>query len=481
MRIPAALLFVASFPALAAEPPTPYLPSWVSTALDSAISSPPQPLPKDQAKQIEANKSYAIPAAEIIAFDSLLNLYDRHHFEGNDFGSNLRSIRRNLRSSWVIDRDPFLVNQLGHPYQGSMYHGFARASGLNFWESLGYTFVGSAAWEIAGETTPPSLNDQINTGIGGAFFGEALFRMANLALERGNPPGLTREVLAAMLSPPVGINRYAFGDRFRRIYPSYDAPYFSRLQVGFSGNVGSSQGLSTTQLKLKEAQADFFMDYGLPGQKGYEYERPFDYFSFQATASSANGIENLMTRGLLKGRDYAVGKNTRGIVGLYGSYDYIEPQTYRVSSTALALGTTAQYWLSDKNSLQGTVLWGLGYTAAGATRSTDGRDFNYGVAPQALLNLRYIYGDKYCIDATGREYYISRLGAADRGGKENIVRLDLALTYRVRGPHGITIKYLGNRRDVNYPDTGDATQRRQTIGIFYTLLGHDQFGAVDWR
>jgi Domain of unknown function (DUF3943) len=449
-------------------------------AEEISYNKPSEESATPSAFRIDANKSYLIPALEIIAFDSLLNLYDRHHYEGSDFDSNARTIRRNLRSSWVVDRDPFLVNQLGHPYQGSMYHGFARASGLNFWESLAFTFVSSAAWEVAGETTPPSLNDQINTGIGGAFFGEALFRMANLVLEKGNPPGYTREILAAMISPPVGINRAAFGQRFRTIYPSLDAPYFTRLQIGFSGNSGNGS-LSDTKLKRGELQGDFFMDYGLPGQKGYEYERPFDYFSFQATASSANGFENVMTRGLLKGRSYSAGEKYRGVLGLYGSYDYIAPQTYRVSSTAVSLGTTGQYWLSEKNSLQGTALWGIGYTAAGSTRSIDDRDFNYGATPQALLNLRYIYGDRYCIDATGREYYISRLGAADRGGKENIVRLDLAFTYRVHGPHGITVKYLGNRRDVNYPDTGDATQRRQSIGLFYTLLGERDFGAVEWR
>ena len=55
-----------------------------------------------------------------------------------------------------------------------MYYGFARALGLNFWESLGYTFAGSLFWEITGETTPPSKNDQIMTGFGGSFLGEPL-------------------------------------------------------------------------------------------------------------------------------------------------------------------------------------------------------------------------------------------------------------------------------------------------------------------
>src|SRR4029453_7431262 len=102
-------------------------------------------------------------------------------------------------------------------------------------------------------------------------------------------------------------------------------------------------GFSTTKLKANEALADFLVDYGLPGKKSYTYDRPFDYFNFQATASSANGFENVMTRGLLKGRGYALGDDSRGVVGVYGHYDYIAPQLFRVSSTALSLGTTAEY------------------------------------------------------------------------------------------------------------------------------------------
>jgi hypothetical protein len=47
-----------------------------------------------------------------------------------------------------------------------------------------------------------------------------------------------------------------------------------------------------------------------------------------------------MTRGLLIGKNYEAGPDYRGVWGLYGSFDYIAPQAYRVSSTALSLGTT---------------------------------------------------------------------------------------------------------------------------------------------
>ncbi len=451
-------------------------PSWAALQLGAPISTVKG---EDAQRQIDACKSYAIPAAEIVGFDTLLNLYNRHHFPCCDYQSNLHTIRDNLRSRWDVDRDPFTVNQLGHPYQGSMYHGFARASGLSYWEALAYTFAGSAFWEIAGERTPPSRNDQINTGIGGTFLGEALFRISNLVLERdGGMSPFWREIAATVISPPTGFNRMAFGDRFRTVFPSNDPVYFSRLQLGFSGTAHNEGGFSTTKLKRGELLGDFLIDYGLPGKKGYTYDRPFDYFSLQATASSANGFENVMTRGLLKGRTYE-GERYRGVWGLFGVYDYIAPQNYRVSSTAAALGTTGQWWVRDSVAVLGTALLGVGYTAVGTIRSSSDSDFHYGVAPQALLALRAIYKGEFAIDVAAREYYVSRVAAAAAGGHENIARIDAALTWRVHGRHGISLKYLGNRRDAYDAQLGDRSQHRATVGIFYTLLGHDFFGATE--
>ena len=179
-------------------------------------------------------KSYLIPALEIVGFETLLNLFDRAYFGCCDFDTDFSSIKRNLSRSWDVDSDEFTVNQLGHPYQGSMYHGFARASGLNYWQGLAYTFVGSVLWEIAGETTRPSINDQISTGIGGSFLGEALFRMSNLWLEKATGPSFWRELVGAVISPPVGFNRLAFGERFKGIFPSKDPEYYSRVQVGIA-------------------------------------------------------------------------------------------------------------------------------------------------------------------------------------------------------------------------------------------------------
>jgi hypothetical protein len=188
----------------------------------------------------------------------------------------------------------------------------------------------------------------------------------------------------------------------------------------------------------------------------------------------------VLTRGLLWGRDYRSGKDYRGIWGLYGSYDFISPQTFRISSTALSLGTTGQYRVNDDLAVQGTAMAGLGYAAVGTINGNDERDYRYGVAPQALLSMRVIFGDKSSLDFTGREYYVSRAGGIGQGGHDTITRADVAYTWRIRDQHAVTVKYLWNRRNATFTDLGDRTQSRGTIGIFYTLLGHERFGKVDW-
>jgi Domain of unknown function (DUF3943) len=447
-------------------------------AIASAAFAQQQALPELGSGVRVTNKSYAIPAAEIVGFEFLLNRFDRQVY-GEDYAVTGSTIRRNLQHGWVVDHDPYKINQFGHPYQGSIYYGFARSAGLSFWESFGYTFAGSALWELAGETTLPSKNDQIASGVAGSFLGESLFRMSNLVLEHGDG-GRWRELAAAAISPPTGFNRHAFGERFAEALNSRNPAYYARVQVGASGTTLVREG-DSSNVKRNELLVDYAMDYGLPGKPGYRYERPWDYFSFQVTASSANAVENLSTRGLLFGTDYQAGERYRGIWGLYGSYDYITPQLFRVSSTALSLGTTGEARFAERIAVQGTLLAGLGYAGVGTVHGTTNTDYHYGAAPQALAALRVIFGDRWSLDATAREFFVSKVGGTGTGGHDNIVRADVTFTLRVRRQHGVAIKYLYSRRDATFASLGDLSQVRATIGLYYAYLGRERFGAVDWR
>jgi hypothetical protein len=438
-----------------------------------------------------AGKSYFIPAFEIPGFILLLNGYDRLAYP-NELSGGKKTYATNLSTfwdhvvhgPWGVDQDAFAMNQFNHPYQGSMYYGFARSAGLNYWESLLYTNAGSFLWETYGENTPPSVNDQIASGIAGTFFGEALFRMASLVLEGdGGKPGFWQELGAAIISPSTGFNRLAFGNRFKPVFPSHDPAIFWRLRLGASLNSDlNDQGGSST-INRNEVTADYTMAYGLPGKPGYSYTRPFDYFHFELTSVSTadNPIENLMIRGLLLGKDYEVGNAYRGVWGLYGGYDYISPHIFRISSTSVSLGTTFQWWFSRGVALQGSALGGLGYAAGGNITQIGERDYHYGVAPQGLLGLRLILGDRAMLDLTHRGYYVTGLGGTEPGGREIVNRLNMGFTVRIFGRHALGIQYMATIRDAHYPDRADSNQTVGTVSLVYTYLGNTRFGVVEWR
>jgi hypothetical protein len=398
--------------------------------------------------QTGAGRSYLIPALEIPGFGFLVNQFDRAAYDSSDYDSDAHTIWKNLRTAPVYDKDPFSVNQLAHPYQGSLYYGFARSAGLNFWESTGYSLFGSFLWETAGETTPPSVNDYVTTTLGGAFFGEALFRLASHLLEGdGQPPGFWRELGAAVLSPPTGFNRLVFGERFKPAFPSRDPAVYMRLRLGATLTTQVNNAHLSTDVRRQEGSGDIFVTYGLPGKPGYQYTRPFDFFLFEFTAvpnanTVANAIENVTVRGLLTGAKYDVGDDYRSVWGLFGGYEYLSPQVFRVATTSLSLGT--------------------------------------------VLTARLIIADRAMVEASGRQYWVVGLGAgasegAERFGHELINRASVSLTVRIYGRHALSLGYLVSTRDARFPDGGDRHQTVQTVTLSYNFLGHTRFGAVDGR
>lgn len=427
-----------------------------------------------------AGRSYVLPAGEILLYEVLLNLFDRNFVEPKeDYRTSWSTIWDHITDPhWVVDNDQYKVNQFLHPYGGSIYYGLARSAGLNFWESFFYSIAGSYVWEIAGETTNPSINDMVTTPVGGTFLGEPFFRMASLILEDAQgKPGFWRELGAAVIAPPLGFNRLVFGDKFDAVFPSHAPATFLRLQGG--GTISSRSRNVSTDVE-GGAVADFTFTYGLPGKPGYTYRRPFDYFDFHVRAVTANTLENINSRGFLLGTTYAPGESTRGIWGLYGSYDYISPQVFRVSTVAASLGTTWQMWLSRSVALQGTALAGVGYGAGGSIEKTGERDYHYGVTPQGLLALRLIFGDRVMLDFTGREYYVSDTLATESGW-ENILMGDSSLTVRLYDRHGLAVRYAFSHRDASYPGIEYKDQTVGTVSLMYVFLGETKFGAVEWR
>jgi hypothetical protein len=74
-----------------------------------------------------------------------------------------------VHSPWGSDQDNFSTNQFKHPYQGSIYYGFARSAGLNYRESLsqiasGKALAGEPIATGAPEAPKPVLSWETGTG-----------------------------------------------------------------------------------------------------------------------------------------------------------------------------------------------------------------------------------------------------------------------------------------------------------------------------
>jgi len=77
-----------------------------------------------------------------------------------------------------------------------------------------------------------------------------------------------------------------------------------------------------------------------------------------------------------------------------------------------------------------------------------------------------------------RVFHSHVVASNNNGGHDNIVRTDASFTVRVYRQHGIALKYLLTQRDSSSPALGTRSQSPGTVGIFYTLLGHDRLGAI---
>ena len=163
------------------------------------------------------------------------------------------------------------------------------------------------------------------------------------------------------------------------------------------------------------------------------------------------------------------------------NYDYLAPQIFHVSTTSLSLGTTAQWWATKTFALQGTGLLGLGYSAASTSRwAANTPEYHYGMASRAALSLRAISGDRAALDLSARVVSLGRLTRRS-AGRDEISRVDASFTWRVQGPHAIGVNLLWSHRSADFPSVGGRRQTLGTVGVYYTLLGQQGFGAVEWR
>jgi hypothetical protein len=434
--------------------------------------SPPFADPRFQTFAFEPRKNTWLALGEVLAIN--LGIWFVSYWAGNDFSKiGFNTIRQNFNKGWIVDTDPYWVNQFGHPYEGAAFYTAARSTGHGFYESFGAAFLGSLFFEQFMEVQSPAVNDQITTSIGGTLLGEVLYRMNRLVLDSGGAkPGGWREAAAFLISPVAGVNRWATGDRYRGemlLPPSWMGQFHLGMVIG--GSAADRRTGATNEAVGPWGSIGAHILYGVPGTRDLRLRDPLDHFDFSFMAAftgKAQPSASLLSRGLVVGDTFGRGEGFGGLWGLFGVYDAIGVPVFKASGVGVGPGVSLMNrwgWFE----LHGTALAALlPWAGGGSMEKLFTRDYHYGPGAQGVLELRGHFSDRATFDLAFREYWIS--GAYATGSYEDLAYLKSQLTVRVHGPHAVSGAVNWARRHASYPFAPDISQDATIWSAYYTLL-----------
>ena len=234
----------------------------------------------------------------------------------------------NLRQGFTWDDDVFGANQVAHPYHGSLYFNAARSSGYDFWASTPFVAAGSLGWELFTENVRPSLNDLINTTLGGIALGEAAHRMSSLLTSRG---ALGRGLGAFVVNPVARTNAFL---RDRGSRDSSAAPESSSASVA----VGQRRGSGASPNGLTEGRAFVGVTVQYGSAFGDRVTRPYDAFEFSLQLSPEDHVvlSHVAVSGVLTRQTLIRSTSNRLFLALYQHYDYDDLPGFKASSQSLS-------------------------------------------------------------------------------------------------------------------------------------------------
>lgn len=329
------------------------------------------------------SKRVAMAFLETMGINVLVNVLNQTLSQQRDvFRVTPDTWTDNLREGWAWDDNKFRTNQIEHPYHGSTYFNAGRSNGLDFWESASMATVGSLTWEYFGETTRPSLNDFINTTVGGIALGEMFHRSASLvrdnrAAGRGR---FWREMGGFAIDPVGGFNRLIRGEGGRsgpnpRLHHIPNVR--TMLRVGLQEREIQPNGSS----KLETAgYAEFRMIYGDPIES--PLRRPYDVFRLRVEGGVADTarINRFQGEGMLAATRLRWGGSVVHRFMLQQRFDYVTNNAYEFGGQSVEARVLSRFELGRRHRLTTSV--GVLGTLLGAVNSEEVglalRDYDFG-------------------------------------------------------------------------------------------------------
>jgi len=287
-------------------------------------------------------KRFFAAAGEVILLEIAPWAYDRYVSEEDFAFISFETIKHNFQTGFHYDRDHFTINQSSHPYHGSLFFNAGRENGFSYWESGLFALSGSLLWECCMEKDAPSINDLVNTTLGGMTRGEVAHRLSAMVLDNTSAGAarVAREVGAAILNPVGAFNRLVRGDMFRR----YDNPEDRFPTVVVVGLDLGYRHIAGAPPHPDQAIGTLSVLYGDPFSG--DLHKPFDSFWLGLDVNSPGGvlISRLEERGVLKGWELTdSSQHSRHIFGFSQEYEYLNNQAQVFGAQMFSAGFLSRY------------------------------------------------------------------------------------------------------------------------------------------
>lgn len=425
-------------------------------------------------------RQVAAAAGELLTFELIPYTYNRWIAREAYGQTTLHTWSYNLRHGWVWDTDHFPMNQLAHPYSGSLFFNSARSNGFNFWSSAPFSFAGSLLWEYFGETTRPSINDLINTTVGGITLGETSFRLANLILDRRStgPTRVVREIGAALVDPPLGLSRLLSGDVGRvEPNPLDRKPSIMAQQIDIGYQL-VTQGPAQSPLTAPHQTFGFYsLAYGDP-LRG-DVEHPFGAFRVAGTLATGTGgtVSQLDAVGYLLTHEFLQSKDANRQIQFTINYHYLNTRAVLTGGQSLSGLFISRFPLGRSMSIRGDI--GMeGYLIDGvrsdynpdptALANETARNYDYGMGGAGRAALRFDWRGHQLVQASYSSTWIGVLSGAARDHRYSV--LSGRAEIPIFGPLALGGSALLYHRTSRYPTHQTVRARDARTQIFAAVL-----------
>jgi hypothetical protein len=278
-------------------------------------------------------------------YNGINHLLERHE-EVNTATITFGSIYRNLRHGFEWDKNDWGTNQIGHPYQGSNYFTSGRAHGLTFYESTAVAAFGSATWEYFFENNRASLNDFINTTVGGIALGEVMHRLAWVVRNPERAGKGRNEIIALAIDPFGGLARMTTGDS-KRVAPK--PPDMIPISVTTRGGAGVMWQGKTIDDAEGSARPFLSIDMDYGGVRTGRSKIPFGAFGLEFIAGGGSPISQANIRGRFFGSPF--GKGGKAQFSVFQIFDYMTNDAYAFGGQGVEVEVALKHSLSSRTSL----------------------------------------------------------------------------------------------------------------------------------